>query len=437
MAQSSPGIKLHTKNRIVPGPSAKVEDDVISFSSGGSVALVKILEPVSPMLNYFEYEILNRGGECAIGIGVGALNYPQGRMPGWNKDSIGYHADDGKLFHERGFGANFGPTCTTGDKMGCGIDYDTDVGFNYVRIFFTKNGKQIGQPQKMKRPVHGLYPMFGLHSEGEKIRYLGHWHLSPENLQEVMQQNISPSSHWIRANGIKFLEDGLTLEYASEGGNIQDVAIAQANFPINSTNHYFELEILDAGVGGSIAIGLAKLTYPLHRHPGWNPGAVGYHADDGKMFKERGVGMDFGPTCTTGDIMGCGVRFTTLDDDFDDNDSESDTSIPDESLGRGAFLHPALYYSDSDEDYEGDIFGGPPPLFGLRPPRGFPRLEPPIQQKSPNVTKDGKKITVYFTKNGEELGDTECTVPSGGFYPVVAMLSRGEKIKVNLYPLSG
>ena len=48
-----------------------------------------------------------------------------------------------------------------GDKMGCGIDYDTDVGFNYVRIFFTKNGKQIGQPQKMKRPVHGLYPMFG------------------------------------------------------------------------------------------------------------------------------------------------------------------------------------------------------------------------------------------------------------------------------------
>ena len=41
------------------------------------MALVKILEPVSPMLNYFEYEILNRGGECAIGIGVGALNYPQ------------------------------------------------------------------------------------------------------------------------------------------------------------------------------------------------------------------------------------------------------------------------------------------------------------------------------------------------------------------------
>lgn len=36
-------------------------------------------------------------------------------MPGWNRDSIGYHADDGKLFHEKGYGANFGPTCTEGN----------------------------------------------------------------------------------------------------------------------------------------------------------------------------------------------------------------------------------------------------------------------------------------------------------------------------------
>lgn len=76
----SSGIKLHYKGRFLCGPSAKVEDDVISFTGGGgSVALVKLVEPVNPMLNYFEYEILNRGEECAIGIGVGALNYPQVR----------------------------------------------------------------------------------------------------------------------------------------------------------------------------------------------------------------------------------------------------------------------------------------------------------------------------------------------------------------------
>ena len=35
-------------------------------------------------------------------------------MPGWNRDSIGYHADDGKLYHERGMGVNFGPKCAKG-----------------------------------------------------------------------------------------------------------------------------------------------------------------------------------------------------------------------------------------------------------------------------------------------------------------------------------
>lgn len=48
-----------------------------------------------------------------------------------------------------------------GDIMGCGVDFDTDVGQNNVKVFFTKNGRQIGASQKMKRPVHGLYPLFG------------------------------------------------------------------------------------------------------------------------------------------------------------------------------------------------------------------------------------------------------------------------------------
>jgi len=37
---------------------------------------------------------------------------------------------------------------------------------------------------------------------------------------------------------------------------------------------------------------------------------VGYHADDGKLFKEKGYGDQFGPTCTEGDTMGCGILFS-------------------------------------------------------------------------------------------------------------------------------
>ena len=256
----------------------------------------------------------------------------------------------------------------------------------------------------------------------------------------MMRLEHSPTTYWIRSNGVRFLDNSLTLEYAGEGGNVQDCALAQANFPMSITNHYFELEILDGGAGCSIAIGLAKLSYPLHRHPGWNPGAIGYHADDGKVFQEVGFGRQYGPICAVGDVMGCGVRFNGTEEFDDDSGSESDTSIPSESFGGNVFDPPGLYYSDSDDEYGGGgLFGGGGGgrLFG----GGMGYRQLPIQdqlQKKPNKSKEKqRKVTVYFTKNGEQLDDAECELPSGGFYPVVAMLSRGEKIKVNLYPLSG
>ncbi len=49
----------------------------------------------------------------------------------------------------------------TGDRMGCGIDFDSEPDGNYVKVFFTKNGVQVGKSQKMKRPIHGLYPLMG------------------------------------------------------------------------------------------------------------------------------------------------------------------------------------------------------------------------------------------------------------------------------------
>jgi len=54
---------------------------------------------------------------------------------------------------------------------------------------------------------------------------------------------------------------------------------------------------------------LLKQDYPKHRHPGWNKGSIGYHADDGKIFIGSGVGDPFGPRCHKGDRMGCGILF--------------------------------------------------------------------------------------------------------------------------------
>lgn len=58
---------------------------------------------------------------------------------GWEKNSYGYHADDGCVFNSSGTGQQYAPTFSTADVVGCG--------FNLVdrSVFFTKNGINLGQ----------------------------------------------------------------------------------------------------------------------------------------------------------------------------------------------------------------------------------------------------------------------------------------------------
>lgn len=47
------------------------------------------------------------------------------------------------------------------------------------------------------------------------------------------------------------------------------------------------------------------------------------------------------------------------------------------------------------------------------------------------------RVTVFFTRNGKLMGRRQMVLPPGGLYPTVGMLSCGEKVKVDLHPLSG
>ena len=375
-----PCVNMAEKQRIIQhlsvGRNAEVEGDIFKCKeeNGSNVAgVVKILEPMSPVLNYFEYEIIHRGERGLIGIGVGELNYPLDRMPGWNIDGIGYHANDGMLFHtyetenldplqshvlaSSGKGVPFGPTSTTGDRMGCGVDFDSDVGYGYVNIFFTRNGHQVGELIKLKRPTYGLYPLVGLHSSGEKVRYLGHCRRVPHSVSSPLCLNTSP---WLRSNGVSFKDDSLTVEYCGRGFQLEghDVGVAQANLTANNGNHYFEMEVLSAGKEGLLAIGFAEPTYPLHLYPGSTKGSIAYHA--GHLYKEI---VPFQPTPSMKcNRIGCGIQ-------FDDNQSTT---------------------------------GSPEPV-----------------------------CKVFFTKDDEFVGTVECSVPKDGFYPFVAVSSLGGKVRVN------
>jgi hypothetical protein len=127
-------------------------------------------------LNYFEYEIINKGGKGYYNmvIGVDKHGYSLRKIMHRTMRGIGYRASNGEVFKKHKIKAS-GPLCTIGDRMGCGIDFDTSLPSGYVYVFFTKNGIPFCEPIPVKQPPDGLYSLIGLYSKGDKVHYLGHW----------------------------------------------------------------------------------------------------------------------------------------------------------------------------------------------------------------------------------------------------------------------
>lgn len=114
---------------------------------------------------YYEVKILNIGEFGYIGIGLCSPNVDLDRLPGWEKDSLGYHGDDGHAFRDSGTGVPYGPSFAAGDVIG--------VCFSPLnkKIFFSKNGKAL---PFIFCDVFGserlpTSPMVGLRTPGETI----------------------------------------------------------------------------------------------------------------------------------------------------------------------------------------------------------------------------------------------------------------------------
>lgn len=117
--------------------------------------------PSKRLIYYFEILVKNAGAKGQMSIGFTGPGYRMCRQPGWEANSYGYHGDDGFLYHGHGKGEAFGPTFTTGDTVGGGINYATQ------EIFFTKNGTLIGMVHKdVKTP---LFPTVAVHSQNEEV----------------------------------------------------------------------------------------------------------------------------------------------------------------------------------------------------------------------------------------------------------------------------
>ncbi|RIA93401.1 concanavalin A-like lectin/glucanase domain-containing protein [Glomus cerebriforme] len=108
------------------------------------------------IVHYFEITLLSKiSKDSTIAIGTSTKPYPYFRLPGWNKNSVGYHSDDGRKFWNDEFGGrNYGPEWgKLGDVIGCG--YKPKTG----EVFFTKNGTFLGIAFAGLR--HIWYPTIG------------------------------------------------------------------------------------------------------------------------------------------------------------------------------------------------------------------------------------------------------------------------------------
>ncbi|GJQ80769.1 hypothetical protein Trydic_g9361 [Trypoxylus dichotomus] len=126
-------------------------------------ASVHATQPIPPTcgLYYFEVKIVSKGRDGYMGIGLSAHGVNLNRLPGWDKHSYGYHGDDGHTFCSSGTGQPYGPTFTTGDVIGCGVNLVDNT------CFYTKNGHHLGTAFTDLPP--NLYPTVGLQTPGEVV----------------------------------------------------------------------------------------------------------------------------------------------------------------------------------------------------------------------------------------------------------------------------
>ncbi|EGN92672.1 hypothetical protein SERLA73DRAFT_116956 [Serpula lacrymans var. lacrymans S7.3] len=138
----------------------------VSSSADKDAAAARTIYPIPPAcgIYYYEVEITSKGNKGNISIGFMGRDVKVSRLPGWEKNSWGYHGDDGSSFAAEGRGTPYGPEFGAGDVIGCGIDFCQN------RAFYTKNGTLIGPVFENVGRDCDLYPAVGLCHSGESIR---------------------------------------------------------------------------------------------------------------------------------------------------------------------------------------------------------------------------------------------------------------------------
>ncbi|KAL2758711.1 hypothetical protein ACRALDRAFT_1061838 [Sodiomyces alcalophilus JCM 7366] len=119
---------------------------------------------IPPQCGLYYYEVTILAGkkeDTVIGVGFSGKSVALSRPPGWEPESYGYHGDDGLCYAAHIGGKTYGPSFSSQDVIGCGINFRTGC------AFYTKNGVLLGTAFK---DIKGkFYPSVGLKRTGEHL----------------------------------------------------------------------------------------------------------------------------------------------------------------------------------------------------------------------------------------------------------------------------
>ncbi|KAF9229720.1 SPRY-domain-containing protein [Gyrodon lividus] len=137
-------------------------------ASGGSdkdAATARTAVPVPPACGifYYEVEITRKASKNRVSVGFIGRDVKVSRLPGWEKNSWGYHGDNGTICSGDKNGTSFGSTFGVGDIIGCGID------FTQNKVFYTKNGTLLGTVFDDVGKDYDIFPAVGLCYTNESI----------------------------------------------------------------------------------------------------------------------------------------------------------------------------------------------------------------------------------------------------------------------------
>ncbi|SJX65635.1 related to EAR1-endosomal adaptor of Rsp5p [Sporisorium reilianum f. sp. reilianum] len=133
--ESNPSVFVEARTEI----TFTADGEGMAPQEGGGVCVQSNLPlPKINEVYYWEVKMFNKPDSTNVAVGLTTKPYPQFRLPGWSKYSIGYFSSDGFKCHNYPFAAqSYGPAYGQGDVIGIGYRPRTGT------VFFTRNGKRL------------------------------------------------------------------------------------------------------------------------------------------------------------------------------------------------------------------------------------------------------------------------------------------------------